>query len=1042
MANFRRLAELGMYPLLAKEVAAAIDAGTVTDFRVRRLTEMGMIPRHIRELRTQLATPALRIAKRWTELGLAPRLAVELVAQAGGRVVGPAGELLPAFFAVNGVIPQWTDPNSGINPVAPPKLFAPSEAGFTTGYPQVSIGSSNFAPNISKVIDALYDGRTQVRPDPTNINSYLPAGNNFEFGEAVFPRAYTFKGGRNTVLRNVNIGSYKQTFDKAGGRFLIEAFVFNGNVPGDVIFANDEGSVFTASIASNGNGTSTMTISGMASGSPSIVAGARIRDGAATGAIIQPFGTAGTTGTGTSGTYIINGEYTQASTSGIRAYSDNRGSYQAQGGIALDLRGANRNTFVIAGDGTSGYNNQTISSISMTGSNQVTIVLSGAFAGFQPASGSSISIWGVTTSGAGSPAPHNEGFNQSATVVSYNAGTNTIVANLDSFARNKPASGVTGSGGTVNARSLVNGEHADPWQGSGFLTKIGMYMMTIRGNYNQTMIGSTGLGSPDYPMEAFNIDGAFDETLNPQDDSTEGGRWGTTAIQASPRTLYNVFVAPRAGQTLNFFPTPADGGIATTALVNGVPVPAQTWDKTLRPNFFGLVYASTSPYRFGRMGMSSDHNGINAVVKGYSEDRIPIAADIGAVAFTDASGAVQTAINLVNSLEDNALIGVLDAVLTGLPPGSYVTDLFVSGGAGLSKRFRSISRELRRGSAMLPLGSFPNGLNAIIELRCIMKVTISGTTMTVIDNFYGRLEDGAEIMGPGITPGTTVISGAATNLGRAGDYQISNTHTIAAPITIRARSTVRQTVAFNVNVTQGTFAAFSGAFTRTFEGNVAATNTSGNTWTAVQALTAAPATDRVVVARIASKSSVSRGSSPTVTIGGIAATRICGVEANSAGSGWAQHCVYQALVPTGTVGDVTVNYGGTMQAVGAAVDSIVGGLRSAATGLLMVVDSATATAGLNVGASLQVNQAAGGVTLAGMYFSSAASNGRAEHWAGSVTGTSAADNVTVSTVIGGTTAAPTVTPTGAAGDTTAIRELGTSLTGATAMCAASFSPHI
>jgi hypothetical protein len=85
-ADFRRLAELGMIPSLAKEVAAAINAGTVSAIAVRRLTENSMTPREIRELRNQLANPAMRMAKRWTEIGVSPRLARELVSQVGGGV--------------------------------------------------------------------------------------------------------------------------------------------------------------------------------------------------------------------------------------------------------------------------------------------------------------------------------------------------------------------------------------------------------------------------------------------------------------------------------------------------------------------------------------------------------------------------------------------------------------------------------------------------------------------------------------------------------------------------------------------------------------------------------------------------------------------------------------------------------------------------------------------------------------------------------------------------------------------------------------------
>lgn len=78
-ANLRRLVEVGMPPPMAKETAAVITAGTVSATAVRRLTEAGMIPRHIRELRDQLA--GTKSAKRFVELGIPPRLARELFTQ-------------------------------------------------------------------------------------------------------------------------------------------------------------------------------------------------------------------------------------------------------------------------------------------------------------------------------------------------------------------------------------------------------------------------------------------------------------------------------------------------------------------------------------------------------------------------------------------------------------------------------------------------------------------------------------------------------------------------------------------------------------------------------------------------------------------------------------------------------------------------------------------------------------------------------------------------------------------------------------------------
>lgn len=96
-ANIRRLTELGFAPLLAKEVAAAINAGTVSVTATRRLAELGMIPREIRELRGQLANTVPRQAKRWTEIGISPRLARELIASmSGGQALSISGSPSPA----------------------------------------------------------------------------------------------------------------------------------------------------------------------------------------------------------------------------------------------------------------------------------------------------------------------------------------------------------------------------------------------------------------------------------------------------------------------------------------------------------------------------------------------------------------------------------------------------------------------------------------------------------------------------------------------------------------------------------------------------------------------------------------------------------------------------------------------------------------------------------------------------------------------------------------------------------------------------------
>lgn len=76
-ASLRRLVEAGMPPLLAKEVVARMAAGTDTSAGRTKLVELGMIPRVAKEVSMQAA--GTKNAKRFTELGVAPRLAAEIV---------------------------------------------------------------------------------------------------------------------------------------------------------------------------------------------------------------------------------------------------------------------------------------------------------------------------------------------------------------------------------------------------------------------------------------------------------------------------------------------------------------------------------------------------------------------------------------------------------------------------------------------------------------------------------------------------------------------------------------------------------------------------------------------------------------------------------------------------------------------------------------------------------------------------------------------------------------------------------------------------
>ncbi len=73
----KRLVEVGVTPALAKEVVARQVAATDTSAGRKRLTELGMVPRHARELSKQVA--GAKNVKAFVELGIPPRIAAEFV---------------------------------------------------------------------------------------------------------------------------------------------------------------------------------------------------------------------------------------------------------------------------------------------------------------------------------------------------------------------------------------------------------------------------------------------------------------------------------------------------------------------------------------------------------------------------------------------------------------------------------------------------------------------------------------------------------------------------------------------------------------------------------------------------------------------------------------------------------------------------------------------------------------------------------------------------------------------------------------------------
>lgn len=86
MANFRRLAELGMVPTLAKQLATQIEGADVT---TRKLVEMSMPPQVARNIVHMIGTKPTdtnRANRRLHELGVPTGLANEIVSQIRAQV--------------------------------------------------------------------------------------------------------------------------------------------------------------------------------------------------------------------------------------------------------------------------------------------------------------------------------------------------------------------------------------------------------------------------------------------------------------------------------------------------------------------------------------------------------------------------------------------------------------------------------------------------------------------------------------------------------------------------------------------------------------------------------------------------------------------------------------------------------------------------------------------------------------------------------------------------------------------------------------------
>jgi hypothetical protein len=437
---------------------------------------------------------------------------------------------------------------------------------------------------------------------------------------------------------------------------------------------------------------------------------------------------------------------------------------------------------------------------------------------------------------------------------------------------------------------------------------------------------------------------------------------------------------------------------------------------------------------------------------GYSEGRTPITSDLDSIVFEDNTGIVRTtSFNVSNDIAASGHLGYFD-LTEHLPPGYWIADLTLAypNAAVTSRSVSKVGRQLIRGQAMLPAaGTYPNAIRATFTLRSNPSVSIQRDFTMVVNqgtfgDFSGAFTTTFERQNGGQATFTGSIS--TTNGGTLTVTTASN-GTISEGMVLTGTGVTANTkiLPFGTNGTTGT--GGTGTYRVDISQTTASTsitgtnNLTGNVWTFPRTLTAAAAIDRVEVLAIHGQMGTIRTIS-SVTIGGVAATVVGSRTVTQDGGG--NHTIiafYQALVPTGTDGTAVITFSGSMGAVGVSQWSVVGGLRSAATGLLMVVDYDTSenTAARGNPTAITLGVTAGGSVLAAQYISSATSGGHKVISAAKATGLSAGNRV-ISSAVGGTTGAATVTWTGATLDST--KHMSSSGSGATALMAVAFAPHI
>lgn len=959
--------------------------------------------------------------------------------------VGANGELLPAFYnnapwLTTSKHRWWAKP-----------AVAPLEPNVTPGVAQITIAGTNSAPNYDEHLDVVWDGRTKTYPAAATQGSPVTT-NCFEFGEGPAPRTYQPSGARRFFVRNMNGGGRKQQFSAASESIFVEGLFIDqtGQMDGDGIY-----------LAGSTPVTATCSISGDIATISGVPTTGTIRErhtivGAASGTRIrkQLTGTAGK-----DGTYRVNISQEMASKSCKFGF---RPKGYAQGNIVINLKGTDRDHYRIAGVNSSGENSVVPDSITQTGNSQVTVVLPSDFPGNTKAFskftasiaqelvgdvtktvatvtevtegtiaiGQEIRTSGVTngtyiesqvsgtTGGVGKyvvdtvqtvtsramtavayefklggtaiggvPSVLNNGFEGtyqfvSGTMNSPSAGKITLVLTFSSDHITKPGLNISASAGTIWAISSIPGEHADPLQVDKDKLFGGLYVHNNTFGSNYQALGIARNSAIDvFDIFYSRVDAETPINLtNIQDSGSFSGWFTTTAEQIGAITEFkDVYVELRPNQNVTTRFTPGvggqySGGIATTAIVDGGTRTALGFDAEAREGFRGIVTQGRAPanIRYGYVGQASAHNGVNYVSPGYSGGGLPTTAHLQSVVFEDNKGITQTqAFSAVNDYAADALLGYFD-VIENLPP--------------------------------------PSGTE--FHILDMTSFNTSGISSRCFKRFGAKLS-----RGPAMLPA-------------AGFYPAAITATFA----LRDFPGVSITKSFDLNISAGSFAAFSGAFTKTFEGHKEATISPTDIATATFTATAPAVSDRVMVAVINSHSSTTR-TLDAVTIGGVAATRIA-VASNNVTSNFSNTYIYQALVPAGTDATVVADFSGTVSDVGVGLYSVVGGLRSAATGLLMVVDFATGTAGANSNpAAVTLGTANGGCIIGGELHSSAPTSGQKMSSVASVA--TVGGDKTISTATNGTL----INYSGITQDGSAI-SMASSGSPTTTMAFVAFAPHV